>query len=355
MAQAKASIRRLRSGIVPAAEIESLSVGYEEIRELILDRIVRLGEPGTVGPLLIRGEWGTGKSHFISYVRTVCRDLEIPSSVVNLNARGHALNHPQRSYPLLAENLEFGGLRGLQNILVMKLVGEDGRERLEHFSKDPAEGELETAIRWLCRFDGEEALPVAEHFAWTTILGEDVAWANYAYKRAKALARIAGLGRLFRALGAPGLVLLFDETETIDQLWNVRSRKGAYEVLGELSRMDHVWCIFAVTARFDRAVDWDLPRVLSDDGLSKDARWFLSSWEKGDLHVLDPPEVDQAAARSLAEKVQQLYERAHGFRPQNPARLRERVDDWVTDPGRNPRTLIRSLVAHLDQERPLSG
>jgi len=315
---------------------------------------VRLGERRRVGPLLVRGEWGAGKSHFISYVRAVCRDLEVASSVVNLNARGHALNHPQRSYPLLAENVELGGLpRGLRRVLIAKLADEEGRRRLERFSKYPASGELEKAIRSLCRHCEGEDLPVVEHFAWTTVLGGDVAWANYAYKRAKALERIAALGRLFRALGAPGLVLLFDEAETIDQLSNVRSRKGAYSVLGTLSRMDRVWCIFAVTKRFDHALGWDVPGVLDDYGLSKDARWFLRKWDKGDLDVLDPPGVDRRAARVLAAKVEDLYERAHAFRLGDPAGLRARVDEWAADPGRNPRTLMRKVIHYLDCLRPL--
>ena len=314
---------------------------------------MRLGERRKVGPLLVRGEWGTGKSHFISYVRAVCRELGVASSLVNLNARGHALNHPQRSYPVLAENLELGQLHGLQSILTTKLSEEDGRGRLERFSRYPATGELEAAIRRLCSFEDGEALPAAEHYAWTTILGEDVAWANYAYKRAKALARIVELGRLFRHLGAPGLVLLFDEVETLDQLWNVRSRKGAYDVLGTLSRMDHVWCIFAVTARFDNVLGWDVPDVLSDDGLSKNARWFLRKWQKCDLDVLEPPAVDRRTGERLALKIAELYERAHAFRPQDPAALAARVADWMADPGRNPRTLIRMLIDELDRDRPI--
>ena len=284
----------------------------------------------------------------------MCRDLGVATSLVNLNARGHALNHPQRSYPLLAESLELGRLLGLQRILVAKLADGDGRARLKRFSRYPAAGELKTAIRHLCRSDGGEVLPVAEHYAWTIILGEDVAWANYAYKRAKALRRIAELGRLFRALGAHGLVLLFDEAETLEQLWNVRSRKGAYHVLGALSRMDHVWCIFAVTGRFDHVLGWDLPGVLSDYRLSMDARWFLRKWENGELDVVEPPAVDRQTAEIVAGKIAALYARAHAFRVDDSVALRARIGDWLVDPGANPRTLIRLLIDYLDRARPLS-
>jgi P-loop Domain of unknown function (DUF2791) len=335
--------------------MEALSVGYEGIRDLVLDRIILLGERHRVEPLFVRGEWGTGKSHFISYVRTICRDLEIASSTVNLNARGHALNHLQRAYPLLAEAVELGRLpSGLQNILLTKLADREARPRLERFGRRAGSGELGQALASLCLHAESNELPVAEHFAWTTVLGGDLAWANYSYKRTKALARIGALGKLFHALGAGGLVLLLDEAETIDQLWNVLSRKGAYSVLGSLSRMDHVWCIFAVTARFDHTLRSDRRRILSDPNVSPDARWFLTRWYDGALDVFDPPKVDETAARSLARKVEDLYERAYVFRLQDRAGVSNCVKQWLGDPARNPRTLLRSLVDHLDRRRPLS-
>jgi hypothetical protein len=292
----------------------------------------------------------------MSYVRAACRNLDVASSVVSVNARGHTLGHPQRSYPVLAENLELGRLpRGLQSVLIAKLSDDECRERILQFCESEGSGELARAVQWLAQSDGAYAMPVAEHPAWSTVLGSDIAWSDYAYKRGKAIARIAELARLFKTLGSAGIVLLFDEVETIDQLWNVRSRRLAYSVLGALSRMDNVWCIFAVTARFDRALEGDLRGALDDPGLSEAARWFLEEWEKKRLELMDPPRVDGEGARLLAERVERLYELAHGFRLADRRGVLRCVEEWSEDAGGNPRTLIRRVVDCLDRRRPIQA
>ena len=105
-------------------------------------------------------------------------------------------------------------------------------------------------------------MALIDHPAWTRLTGEDLSFADYSYLRDKALQRLQELARLSRAMGCRGLVVLFDEVETVDQLWNIVSRMGAYRVLGTLCRMKYVWCVFAITDRFERAIDSDL-----DDGI----------------------------------------------------------------------------------------
>lgn len=336
--------------------MESLSVGYDGLRDTVLERAVALGEKGRVQPLLVRGEWGTGKSHFGGFVRALARDLDVASAFINLNARSHALNYPQRFYPALAESCRLQGLPiGLQQILTTYLISEKGRESLQEFAtRHP--GELARALSWLClEFDTEEGLSFSEHPAWTTILGSDLAWAPYAYKRSRAFLRIGEMASLFRALGARGLILVFDEVETIDQLWNIRSRVGAYSTLGELARMENVWCIFAITARFDAVVQADLGRgILNDPSMTQEAKWFLRAFDRRDLDVVAPPSIDIASARELAKRIRQLYEQAHGFRGPHGPSLGALIDAWSRDPRRNPRTLIRLIIDELDRIRPLS-
>jgi hypothetical protein len=359
MAQgAKAAIRRLRNGIVPADSMESLSVGYSRLRDLVLERTVQLGTERRVRPLFMRGEWGTGKSHFARFVRALARDLDVASALVNVNARSHALNYPQRFFPSLAEGCEIGrGPVGLRQIITSYLTSDDGRASLERFAAANA-GDIARALMWLCREyerqDDSLGLSTGEHPAWTTILGGDLAWAPYGYKRAQALRRLADVARLVRSLGGSGLVLILDEVETIDQLWNVRSRLGAYATLGELASMDHTWCIFAVTARFDAITSRDLGAgILAHPALSTEARGFLRSLNDGHVDAVSPPTIDRKGASELANRILELYRQAHALRI-DAARLAGVVDAWCRDPRRNLRTLIRAVVDQLDRLRPVT-
>src|SRR5207237_1315030 len=103
-----------------------------------------------------------------------------------------------------------------------------------------------------------------------------------------------------------------DEAETIDQLWSVRSRLVAYDVLGRLTAMDGLWCLFGITDRFRRIVDADVNRgVVEWTQASEPARRFLRSWQRNAFELVEPPTLDRQLARSLAMRVANLYSEAH--------------------------------------------
>ena len=66
------------------------------------------------------------------------------------------------------------------------------------------------------------------------------------------------MAKFFRALGYGGLMLQFDELETMIQLWNVRSRRGAYRQLDRLIRSQNVWVVLASSPRLDYQLRTDL-------------------------------------------------------------------------------------------------
>jgi hypothetical protein len=88
------------------------------------------------------------------------------------------------------------------------------------------------------------------------------------------------------------LVLLFDEAETVDQLWNVRSRLSAYSVLDQLCSMRNLWCIFGITGRFQRTIDSDLGYAAANNLLQSRAGRFLRRWQEGSCRTVEPPKMD---------------------------------------------------------------
>lgn len=347
----KAVVRRLRVGVVPGSALDRLSVGYGGVAARVRDRLDSLRAGGNVASLFVRGEWGSGKSHLMAFVRSMAAMQAFATSIVPLNARSAPLNFPQRFYPLLVENLKCQGPDpGLRVMLPAWLRDGATRERLVDFSWSAAASDLGWRLRALANLYGQEELPVNDgEWAWTGLLGGDLSWADYGYKRVQALDRIQALALLLLHAGFGGLVVTFDEAETIDQLWNIRSRLVAYDVLGRLTSMRALWCLFGITNRFTRTIEGDFSRgVLDSSETSEHARRFLRSWQQARFEVLELPTISNALARSLVRSVADLYCRAYSLPPVDDGFVTRCVAIWAQNPSRNPRRLLRLVVHHLD-------
>jgi P-loop Domain of unknown function (DUF2791) len=352
---ARAAIRRLRTGVVPNWELAHFSVGYDPVKKLVEQSLGALGRDGKSSPLFARGEWGTGKSHFLSYVGTTAAEQWFASARIDLNARGVALSHPQRFLPIIADSIHAGDHVGVQDLIPRLIKIAELRERMYVFSETAEAGDVGWAVRTLCdEFQDCGALGLANHAAWAILCGADLSWSDDAAKREKALSRIAALARLCHAIGLKGLVLILDEAETIDQLWNVRSRLSAYHVLGRLFEMESLWCVLGSTFRFDRTIRSDISNdVIATAVMTPAAKSFLQGWRREQYKIMEPPAINRNGADELAHTITSLYQTAYSHSGENG--IRERcVDEWMRNPVRNPRRLIRLLVHRLDVSRRLA-
>jgi hypothetical protein len=153
---------------------------------------------------------------------------------------------------------------------------------------------------------------------------------------------------LSRRLGFSGVVATFDEAETIDQLWNIRSRLVAYDVLGRLCSMRSFWPVFGITDRFVRVIDSDLKRYGTDAQIASDyAGRFLKLWSVKGYDVLEPPKIGTTEGHELVDKVVRVYAKAHSLGGVDGVAKRC-LDEWIRSPSRNPRGLIRLTVHRLD-------
>jgi P-loop Domain of unknown function (DUF2791) len=353
---ARAAIRRLRTGLVPNWELAHLSVGYGELKKLVDQSLTELEQKRKCAPLFARGEWGTGKTHFLSYVGTTAAGRWFASARVDLNARGVALSHPQRFLPIITNNLRAGDHVGLQDLVPRLIRSVELRERIYAFSETAEAGDVGWAMRTLCdEFQDCGAFGLANHTAWAILRGADLNWSDDASKREKALSRIAALARMCHAIGLKGLVLILDEAETIDQLWNIRSRLSAYHVLGRLFEMESLWCVLGSTFRFDRTIRSDIASdALVTPVMSPAATSFLQGWRREQYKSIEPPAINRPGAHELSQTITSLYQTAYSCDGENG--IRERcVDEWMQNPVRNPRRLIRLLVHRLDVSRKLVG
>jgi hypothetical protein len=185
-------------------------------------------------------------------------------------------------------------------------------------------------------------------FAWSFLLGEDLGWSDSAYKRELALARIRSLADCLRAINGAGFMLLFDEVETIDQLWNYRSRMVGYGVIARFLGVPSIWSLFAITDRFVTLARGDYGHAAGE------AITFLQDVATSRLTVFQTPQLDRQRGHCLAVAVANLYKEAHPTVRFSESQVGAWVEEWGRNPGRNPRRLIRLVVNRLDLLRPLA-
>lgn len=346
----RASIRRLRSGVVPFQDVDRLSVGYDGIRQTVGDSLSALAAKGRCGPVFVLGEWGTGKSHMLEFVRAAAALRRMAQVKIDLNARDAPLNHPQRFYPWIAESVSFGERRGLRSIIEDAYLNPAVRDRLLQFAWAPTSRTLGTALQTIVLESvrsGSDCL--SDDASWNLVMGADLPWSSG--KRIIALDRLGCVARLLRCIGAGGLVAVFDEVETIDQLWSRPSRLGAYDTLATVCTLDAIWAVFGITRRFDQTITRDLERGILGYTGTRPSGDFLRHWRDRRYRVIEPPQLTDDAAVELARLVREAYASAYavGFDGEKDTDLA--LAAWRTNPGRNPRNLIRAIIDALDSKR----
>lgn len=345
----RAAIRRLRRGIVPASHVLSLSVGADSNMAVISCELDRLAS-GQGRACFIQGEWGAGKTHLLAVVRCLATKKGYAVAYLNLNGNSAALNQPQRFYHLIATRLQVPNVAPGLNAL------------LQHWQSNPRLlARLQTwALANANRMELASAfVDVLAHFSlaksWTVLTGADLAAADYGYKRDKALHRMSHLGDCLNAMGYGGLVLALDEAEMLEQLWNYRSRVGAYSTLGYLVGMRSVLPVFAVTERFERQIQQDVisKAVMRDSCLTIPASQFLTKWRHGVFPRVSPTALTPQLAEVLVNRVVDLYGRTYG-RPNGDLDTLGLLKTWSASPTRNPRNLIRRTLHALDMGREMA-
>lgn len=305
-------------------------------------------------PMFIKGEWGTGKSLFLSVARTKGMNQGFACARIDLNARGTALSHPQRFLPALVDSIAARGRDGIRDLIYELLEDDSARAHLRDYARTPAAGDLRWPLESLCEsYEAGQRLELGNHWGWRALQGVDLSWSDHSSKRNKALSRIGAIASLCCATGLKGLVLLFDEAETLDQLWNVRSRLSAYSVLGRLCRTRNAWCVFGITERFERTLDQDIGYAIADAELNTDSEYFLRMWRDRGFGLVEPPGIDSESARTLVGAIRSLYADAYGIGRIDEAIIERCLDEWRQNPSRNPRRLVRALIHVLDASRPL--
>jgi hypothetical protein len=203
---ARSVIEAFRMGIVPARAIREWTVG----REKEVDRVRQWLHDETSGTMVIRGEYGSGKSHLIEYLHASGFDLNYAVSLVGINPGDAQPGFPKRVYRHLIRNLRFP-YQGQYHTLHEMLTAIGTSIERNPFPGHRFLGKILERIR--------EERDTPELWEW--IEGQETEFAEFGTLYDHTTAAniycniLSGLGAFaVRALGLRGIILMFDEAET---------------------------------------------------------------------------------------------------------------------------------------------
>jgi len=245
--RARSAIEALRSGVPSRHCISQLGTTQDEIKSAFEAQVLAAAQGAAVEPLIIEAGFGEGKSHLLNYFAgnaesrgfvtsmvVISPEMPLGNRHVVLKAVAETAIAPGllgRALRALAHNLKTNSPQYAAIRLWARSAGLDERfpAMLQLYEESGTDEEFRTEI--LGDFEGTP-LPIGRVRQKLTETGQSAAYA-IKYRRAADLAhdRIRVLARFYRACGAVGWAIMFDELERITY-FSVKQRIAVYEELG---------------------------------------------------------------------------------------------------------------------------
>jgi hypothetical protein len=383
-------IESLRFGIPPADVIQEFTVGREDQLEA-LERTLRAGSPAQGGALLLKANYGSGKSHLLQLLRKIAIDAGFAVSHVEVNSQsGVRFNRMDTILGEVSRQLETddSGKRGVGSLFDRftstkpNKLGEDARLLHENisskgqwtFSETLRSPAVQVAIRAWSVSGGEVRDLVEDWFAnpynyrgqrkllyqqlVESFLGkfkevrsermfyiEDVLVFHTGQHR-QAWDAISDFDLIAKASGLRGLVLLFDEFEDVIHNLNRRDlQEQAYINLFRFFAGQRFpgMAYFAVTPDF---VEKCTTELIDRGAYEFDYQQFKS------LDSFEMDQISQAQVVELAKRIRHVHAKAYQWEADEAIPDRDLVvlvDELLRVPVPNRvRSAIQGVVSALD-------
>ena len=277
--QDRRAIEALRSGVPNRDAVQVLGSSQHEIEERFAEGLLVAKAAGNGGGLLVRGQFGAGKSHLLEYLQHVALTENFVASKIVIS-KETPLHDPVKVFRTAAASAVVRGRRGaaLSEIALSSLdfdskeyadlatwVSSDEAALNERFDallylfRNLRGGDPEFADR-IIRFWSGDPILVPELRRKLREAGEGATFAlSKVSPRDLALQRFRFAARLMVAAGYSGWVLLFDEVELISRYSLLQRAKSYAEVARwaegfEEEQLPHIASVLAITEDFAEAV-----------------------------------------------------------------------------------------------------
>jgi bacteriophage exclusion system BrxC/D-like protein len=351
--QATKTFRYLKRGVFPPEQIMRFTVGRsKEFRTInnALDKV----SLGTSDHFFLQADYGLGKSHMLRAIESLAKKSNFAVTHVVMDGYAHAFNHPARYLHSILENLtipetELKGLGKLVHYWLKSPKRESLLKWARHFNSDR---ELTYAILNMStdNYDHFKRILESRHIQHKT------GRSSYSifYKK------IETLGKLCHAVGLKGIVILFDEVETISTLLaNIRSRLLSYEILNNFVRAKYYpysCFFFAITPDFGFKINADGENYLNYKYQYAEGLKFVVKWLENDLNILQLLSISKTENLRLCCSLKILHEFAYAWSSSN--RISDQfVEAFVDEAAKfslTQREIIKSFVNILEvcQQNP---
>ncbi|MGA8165287.1 MAG: BREX system ATP-binding domain-containing protein [Waddliaceae bacterium] len=362
------AVERLRDGLFDPVAVDRLTVEEEQIKKKFSKGLKAL-EGGKSEHLCICGSYGQGKSHTLTYLNHQALSEGYATSVVQLDSREVPFHLFSVVYHNIMEKLSLPDGKTLTQAWKQqadKLGALEFLETMPHRFRmilmamlcknkqlSPKERSLKKHRNYRPREFGywlEKAL--IGHDIPVTHLRNAFSYREIENFRGQSLVcrgnapyvqMVQSLGRLLKEIGYKGIVLFFDEAESIVQA-RLGNRVKSYEILDQFFQIHpFVYPIFAFTDDFFDKVNQER----YDDSGEMFPKNYAKSWQ--DLTIMRLQDFSSQGWHSLLDRLIQLYGQAYqiDLPPQMKGTLQALLK---TIEGQETRYKLKALVNKLDIE-----
>lgn len=323
------AVERLRTGLFDPVAVHQLTEEKERFETVFSEGLKAL-EKGKSDHLCICGSYGQGKSHTLTYLHQLALSQNYATSVVPLDLREIAFHQFSTVYRSIMERLSLPD--GLKFTNAWKNYAD--KDSLELLDTMPHRFRM-ILTAMLCRtkpLPAKEnslkkhlAYPPKEYGYWLdkALMGYDIPAANLksvckyrevkGYQEQSLICRgndpyfqmVQSLGRVLKEMGYKGLLLFFDEAESITQ-GQLGHRVKSYHLLDQFFQTKgSVFPIFAFTDDFFDKVKSER----YDDNKEIFPKNYAEAWRN--LTILRLSDFSSRGWESLLNRLMQLYSQAY--------------------------------------------
>lgn len=310
------AVERLRDGLFDSVAVDRLTVEKDRI-ETVFSKGLKAVEKGKSDPLCICGSYGQGKSHTLTHLNQLALAQGYATSVVQLDLREVPFHQFSTVYQSIMERLSLPDGKKFTNAW-KSWADKDSLEFLEGM---PHRFRM-TLTAMLCK---NKELTSKEHGYWLdrALMGNNIPAAHLkrvcklrdveGYREQSLTCRkndpyfqmVQSLGKVLKEMGYKGLLLFFDEAESIAQ-GRLGHRLKSYHLLDQFFQTkSSVFSIFAFTDDFfDKA-----NHEPYDDKKEIFPKNYAEAWR--DLNIFRLSDFSSRGWDSLIDSLMQLYSQAY--------------------------------------------
>jgi hypothetical protein len=356
------AIDRLRDGLFDSVAVNRLTMEEERIKKNFSKGLSAL-EKGKSDHLCICGSYGQGKSHTLTYLNHQALSQGYATSFVQLDLREIPFHKFSVVYHALMERLSLPGgekfavawkkwgnknslelLNAMPFRFRMILTAMLGEEK-PLSSKESKKDRLKESSYWLEKALIGDDLPVTRLKKILKCRGIE------GYQKESLNCRgnlfhvrmVQALGKVLKEMGHKGLILFFDEAESITQ-GRLGNRAKSYEILNQFFQShDSIYPIFAFTDDFFEKVKHEQ----YDDEKQTFSQNYAEVWKDLNIERLQNFSGDEWEA--LQDRLIQLY--AEAYQIDLPHQIRGRLQELLDKlEAQEARFKLKALVNQLDIE-----